>query len=130
MTQRVLIALSVLNLGLLVVLLAQIPTIQALGIAPVLRGRSLEIVDDQGRVRASIKVHPADQTASVPYPDTAVLRLVDPNGRPSVKLANSVQGAILALVGEGDATFVQLQSGTDSSVKLTGNGGRQQLITP
>ncbi|MCA1696315.1 MAG: hypothetical protein LC749_17235, partial [Actinobacteria bacterium] len=51
--QRVLIALTVVNLALLVFVLVQIKS------APVLRGRSLEIVDDQGRVRASIKVQPA-----------------------------------------------------------------------
>jgi hypothetical protein len=32
----------------------------------VLRGRALEIVDDQGRTRAAFNLHPADQAASYP----------------------------------------------------------------
>ena len=53
-----LVALTLANLGLLVLLLARAgaPEAQA---PTVLRGRALELVDDQGRVRASIKVQPA-----------------------------------------------------------------------
>ena len=59
-------------------LLAQMPPVEARSEAPVLRGRALEIVDDQGRVRASIQVLPtARPTRKV------ILRLIDPNGRPS-----------------------------------------------
>lgn len=56
---RLLIALTVVNLGLLMFMLAHIQPTVAQDIVPVLRGRALEIVDDQGRVRASIKVQPA-----------------------------------------------------------------------
>jgi len=51
--QRAFFALTVVNLGLLVFLLAQMQPVEARGEAPVLRGRALEIVDDQGRVRAN-----------------------------------------------------------------------------
>ena len=57
----------------------------------------LEIVDDQGRVRASVKVQPGGTANGQPYPETVILRLIDPNGRPSVKLAGSEQGAGLSL---------------------------------
>jgi hypothetical protein len=102
----------------------------------VLRGRSLEIVDDQGRVRASIKVHPADKTFKMPdgktgYPETVMFRLIDPNGRPEVKLGASEQGGGLGLVGDSDTTHVVLQAeGTDSSLKLTNKNGREQVIKP
>ena len=66
----------------------------------VLRGRRLEIVDDQGRVRASLKLQPGGTANGQSYPETVILRLIDPNGRPSVKLAGSEQGAGLSLVGE------------------------------
>ena len=68
--QRLLIALSIFNLGLLVFLLAQIE-VRFLGFrfllrsaevnaaGSVLRGRALEITDEEGRVRASIQLHPA-----------------------------------------------------------------------
>ena len=61
--QRLFMALTIVNLGLLMFLLAQLRRVEADSVAPVLRGRELEIVDDQGRVRASIKVQPADPKA-------------------------------------------------------------------
>ena len=42
------------------------PGAAADGVAPVLRGRALEIVDDRGRVRASITVFPADPAVKMP----------------------------------------------------------------
>lgn len=75
-TQRILIALTVINLGLAMFLLAQIRRVdarsvesrgvEASGPAPVLRGSALEIADDQGRVRASIKLHAADPKFKMP----------------------------------------------------------------
>jgi hypothetical protein len=129
-TQRLLIGLTVINLGLLVFLLAQ----TRLHIGPqgvrvwtninetVLRGRALEIIDDQGRTRAAINLHPADQVHS--YPETAILRLIDQNGRPSVKLSTSERGGGLALVsGVGDM-YVQLSSHGMTVTK----DGQQQAI--
>src|ERR1700730_12332571 len=73
-----LIALTIVNLGLLIYTLGQT---RPAAVAPVLRGRALEIVDDQGRVRASIKVQPATMANGKPYPENVILRLIDPNGR-------------------------------------------------
>lgn len=135
-TQRLAIVLTVINLVILMFTLATSRPATAEGVAPVLRGRALEIVDDQGRVQASIKVHPADQTFKMPdgktgYPETVMFRLIDANGRPEVKLGASVQGAGLGLVGDSDSTQVLLEAkGTDSSLKLKNKDGRQQLIKP
>ena len=135
-TQRLLIALTAINLVILMFTLAHSRPATAEGVAPVLRGRALEIVDDQGRVRASIKLHPADKTYKWPdgktgIPETVMFRLIDENGRPEVKLGASVQGAGLGLVGNSDSTQIVLQAeGTDSSLKLTNKDGRQQLIKP
>jgi hypothetical protein len=57
-----------------------------------LRGRALEIVDDQGRVRAMFKVFPADLNVKMldgttGYPETVLLRLIDSKGGPNVKIA-------------------------------------------
>src|SRR4051812_19531390 len=47
-TQRIAIALTVINLALLAAILIRLrPAVAEQGIAPVLRGRSLEIIDDQ-----------------------------------------------------------------------------------
>jgi hypothetical protein len=101
----------------------------------VLRGRSLEIVDDRGRVRASIKLHPANPKVTMPngktQQETVILRLIDQNGRPSVKLACSIDGAALMVAGESDPSYARIMSdlGT-STVTLVNKDGRQKLITP
>lgn len=132
--QRVLIALTLVNLGLLMYLLlpASGRLVEAQAIAPVLRGRALQIVDDHGRVRASIKVQPAGRAPDgKPFPENVIIRLIDPNGRPEMKLGASEQGAGLALVGDTDDTYIVLKAeGTESSLKLLSKGGRQQLIKP
>jgi hypothetical protein len=135
-TQRLAIVLTLINLVILMFTLAHSRPATADGVATVLRGRSLEIVDDQGRVRASIKVHPADKTFKMPdgkkgYPETVMFRLIDPNGRPEVKLGASEQGGGLGLIGDSDTTHVLLQAeGADSSLKLANKNGREQIIKP
>jgi hypothetical protein len=129
--QPLLIALTALNFVLLAFLLAQTRTAAA-DSAPVLRGSGLEIVDNRGKVRASIKVHPAGTSKAdgKPYAESVVLRLIDPHGRPAVKLAASVEEAGIALVGEGQGTYAQLGAGTGSSLRLTDKNGRRRVITP
>ena len=135
-TQRLAIVLTVINLVILIFTLTHSRPATAEGVAPVLRGRELEIVDDQGKVRASIKLHPADKNFKMPdgntgYPETVMFRLVDANGRPEVKIGASEQGGVIGLVGGSDSTQVLLQAeGTDSSLKLRNKDGRQQLIKP
>lgn len=129
--QRLLIALTVVNLGLLMFVLAHIQPTEAQDVGPVLRGRALEIVDAQGRVRASIKLQPAETISGRTYPETVILRLIDQHGRPSVKLGGSERGSGLGLVGEFDSTYIILTAeGTGTSVKLKNKGGRERLITP
>src|SRR5438128_991022 len=98
-----LLILTVVNLVLLAILLARGQKAQAGDELSVLRGRALQIVDDQGRVRASITVFPTDpkfKTADgKPYPETVLLRLINANGRPNVKLSASNEGAALGLGG-------------------------------
>src|SRR5918992_3550120 len=112
-TQRVLIVLTILNLMLLAfLLLSRTEPALATSQTSVLRGRALEIVDDRGRVRASIKVHAAErfEPTGKKYPETVVLRLIDANGRPEVKLAASVEGGGLSFVGQSDETRAQLSA--------------------
>jgi hypothetical protein len=134
--QRLLFTLTALNLLLLLFLLAQMRPVEANADSPVLRGRGLEIVDDRGRVRASIKLHPADVHFRMPdgttgYPETVVLRLIDPNGRPEVKIEASVKGGGIGLVGEGDGTQAQLGAkGAQSRLRLMDNEGRELVLRP
>ncbi len=135
-TQRLTIVLTATNLLLMVFLLAQVirPT-DSITVAPVLRTRMLEIVDTQGRVRAQIIVAPpTTMKDGKTYPDTALFRLIDPNGRPGVKIQTSVDGSGLLLTGDSerrDWSGVQIiAEGTGSVVKLLNKDGREQLIQP
>jgi len=141
-SQRVLIALTVLNLGLLVFLLAQVEvrflgfrflgSAEVISAGSVLRGRGLEITDDEGRTRASIKVYPASVLPDgTTYPETVLLRLINSQGTPNVKLAATEDGSGLVLSGESNPTHVQiLVRGTTSSLKLTNKDGQQHSIAP
>src|SRR5258705_11645334 len=109
--QRLLIGLTLVNLALLIFTLSQARPAAAEGGPPVLRGRALEIVDDRGRVRASIQVLPAreQKDGSLSY-ETVLLRLITEKGRPSVKIGASEESAGLALSGPSGTkdTYVQL----------------------
>jgi hypothetical protein len=62
--QRILVALTVINLGLLTFQMVRPRLAFAQEAAPVLRGRSPEIVDDRERLRAAIKVLRGDPTTA------------------------------------------------------------------
>ncbi len=95
--QRIAIALTVINLLILITAMSRIGSAATTQTVPMLRGRGLEIVDDRGKVRAQIIVLPADTAAKTArgqnYPETVLLRLIDPNGRPGVKIGTSVDGS-------------------------------------
>src|SRR5262249_32186492 len=109
--------LTVVNLALLVLLLARAPKAAAVNDLPVLRGRGLEIVDDRGKVRASIQIYPTNQKFRTaegrPYPETVLLRLIDSTGSPHVKLSSSEDGAALGLGGLTNPTYIQIISARD-----------------
>jgi len=134
--QRFAIALTIINLGLLLFLLAQIRRVEADNVAPVLRGHALEIIDDHGRVRASLKVGPADPKVKMPdgttgYPESVGLKLITSQGRPNVKLGATEDGSGLVLGGESNPTYVQiLARGGKPFVKLVNKEEREQVIKP
>jgi hypothetical protein len=133
--QRMLLALTVVNLGLLIFLLAsQLGTAWANNAAPVLRGRALEIVDAQGRVRASLNVLPAGTSPSGEAAhETVLLRLITERGRPSVKIGASEHIAGLSFAGPTGTkdTYVILESkGTASSLRLRNEDGKEQVVKP
>src|SRR5262245_62138290 len=134
-TQRNLIALTLINLVLLLFTLAQqLRPAFAQGEAPMLRGRGLEIVDAQGRVRASISVLPASRLPNgEAQAETVLLRLITERGRPSVKIESSEVTAGLSFAGPTGTkdTYVILQSkATISSLKLRNEDGREQVLSP
>lgn len=108
-TQGFLIAVSALNVGCAAVSMLQLPHANAAPteVFDVVRTRHLEVLDAAGRVRASITVHPANRDVRLPdgttQEDSVVLRLVNPDGGPGVKLASSQHDVGLALIAkQGD----------------------------
>jgi hypothetical protein len=137
MNPRLLYGLTGLNLVLLLYSVSQSrPASASDGMSPVLRGRGLEIVDDRGRVRASIQVLPADPKYKMPdgtvgYKETVLLRLINSEGRPNVKIGAGESGSGLLLSGPEDPTYVQiLANDRSTSLKLISEKGREQVIKP
>ena len=134
--QRLLITLTIVNFALLLFSPGRSRPVVAQDVLPVLRGRSLEIVDEHGRVRASITVYPADPAVKMPdgttgYPETVLLRLLSSKGGPNTKIAATEDGSGMVLGGESDPTHIQLLArGMTTSFKLTNKDGRQQVIQP
>ncbi len=132
--QRFAVIATVLNLVILILNLAEVRSVAAQGVTQVLRGRALEIVDDHGRVRAEIKVLPAQPTLKMPdgtvgYPETVQLRLISSQGGPHVKLGTMEDGSGLVLGGEGAYTQL-LSRGKNPFIKIVTADGREQTIKP
>jgi hypothetical protein len=135
-SNSLLMVLTICNFTLLTMLLAQGRPAEAGKTEPtVLRGSALEIVDSQGRVRASISVPKADlkqlKPNGKPYPEVAILRMIDPNGKPNIKLGASVEGGFLGVGGAKDPTYIQIiADGDETFVRLKNRDQRQRLLKP
>jgi hypothetical protein len=129
------VGLVILNLALLGHQFAQGKPEQSNDVAPIVRARAFEIVDDHGRVRAEIKLLPAQPDFKMPdgskgYPETVQLRLISSQGAPNVKLGTMEDGA--GLVVGGETGYVQVLSrGTNLPfVKIVTKDGQEKLMKP
>ena len=135
-TERLLTILTAVNLGLLgyQVFQPHLAGASTSDVPAVLRGHALEIVDARGKIRASLAVLPEDPKViwkGKPYPETVLLRLMSPEGRPNVKLGASQMGSGLVIGGESDPTYIQvLAEGGESTLKLINKNGTERLIKP
>jgi hypothetical protein len=134
-TQRMLVVLTMVNLVLLLVALAErVRPAMAQDQLAMLRGRGLEIVDSRGRVRASISVLAPDTSrAGAETSETVLLRLITERGRPSVKVGASESQSGLSFAGPTGTrdTYVILKAdGTTASLKLRAESGREQVLKP
>ena len=137
---RALTTLTLLNLGMLVFFqFHHAAPVEASGPEHVIRGRALEIVDSQGKVRASVSVVPEGPAIrdgkpvadGKVYPEDVLFRLIRPDGRPSVKIETSEQGSGLTLGGGIDPTYIVMSSdGGEPSLTLTNKDGRRQVVKP
>jgi len=135
-TQRLLVVLTAVNLGLLgyQVLRPRSAGASTDDVPAVLRAHAIEVVDARGKVRASLSVLPEDPKViwkGKPYPETVLLRLISPEGRPNVKLGASQMGGGLVIGGESNPTYVQvLAEGGETTLKLINKNGAERVIKP
>ncbi len=143
-TLRVAAALTIVNVVILVGTLArgftplaavtavagsQVPASSTDSVAPVLRARALELVDERGRVRSRLDVEPDGEV---------VFRLLDQQGTIRVKLGASGTGSGLLLLDEATEPGVHMiarrRGSADrpatTSVTLRGEGGRERVLSP
>lgn len=134
-SQSLATGLALINAVLLAALLAaHVESLSAAQELPVLRGRALEIVDTQGRVRASIRVQGPETKNGRQYPGAVVLQMGDPRQSPGVKLAASETGAGLGLstqqqLPDGRSVGIQLHA-DDARVVLINTKGRERVFVP
>jgi hypothetical protein len=133
---RLLFALTLLNLGLFSYQIAQLQKAHAQTSDSILRGRGLELVDDQGRMRVQFTIAPGDKDFKMPdgtvgYPETVIFRLITADGKPRVKLTTSDEGSGLMLLGDSDTTHTILQADEKStSLKLRNNETTEKILKP
>jgi hypothetical protein len=119
---RIAVALSVLNLAVLVGAGVHASAAGPQGGEEVLRGSALELVDKGGKTRARINVEPGGEV---------VLRLLDQQGTIRVKLGAGKEGSGLLLANDATEPGVHiLAKATGSSIKVVNKDGRQRVISP
>ena len=123
------------NLVLLGVLFARGSQSAPEPVAPIVRARVLELVDDQGRVRAELRVLPGQPDLKMPdgttgYPEAVQLRLITSKNGPNVKLVTTEDGAGLVLGGDKGHIQFLARSPNDPLIKIVSSDGREKTITP
>src|SRR5215831_14794691 len=126
--KRGLLILTLANLAILTYNLVEMRA-AAQNVPQVLRGRALEIVDTQGRARATLDIQPAGNGHS----EVVLFRLINERQRPAVKISTSEEGSGLMLAGGATTheTYAVIDSkGTTNQLRLRDEDGREQLIEP
>lgn len=128
---RLLFVLSALNLALLVgLLIERTQPAFAKNVSPILRGSALEIVDDQGRVRAQIAVHGSSIVGGKRYPEAVLFRLIDPTSGPVVKIGAAINGGAIGLTDGADRGVQIFAHDTGSLVRIVDRSGREKIMRP
>jgi len=131
--QRIAIAITIINLVLMVVLLAKMNAATAQkeqNNLQVLRGSGLEITDKEGRIRASITFHDAVVKDGVTYPAGVLLRLIDSKGQPSVKIGAAEDGGGLSFANEKDGYIQLIAKESGCFLKIKNADGKEQVVKP
>lgn len=131
--QRIAIAVTVINLVLMVVLLTKMNPAtaqQQQNKLQVLRGSGLEIVDSLGKIRASITFHAPVEQGGKLYPGGILLRLIDSEGQPSVKIDASEDGGGLSFSNELQGYIQLLAKESGGFLKIKNPDGKEAIFKP
>lgn len=133
MQTRLLTALTLVNLVILLVVVFLISSSSKSDVVPtVVKARAFELVDANGKIRAEIKVLSAEPNATMPdgtkgYPETVILRLIDSQGGPNLKLSATEDGSGMVL--GGDSGYIQILSRSKNPfVKIHQKDGQEKLF--
>jgi hypothetical protein len=132
--QRIAIAVTIVNLVLMVVLLTKVNPAtaqkQQMNKLQVLRGSGLEITDSSGKLRASISFHAAVEQDGKMYPAGVLLRLINSKGQPSVKIGASEEGGGLSFSNEKQGYIQMLANENGGFLKIKNPDGKEQVVKP
>ena len=127
-------AITLINLVLAIFLIAQLHPASAQqkqNAVDVLRGRSLELTDDAGRVRAAIQIQPASVVKGKSYAQNVILRIIDTKGKPLVKLGAGEDGSGGLYIDDGSDHGIQLITNKSGNfIRITNADGKEQVIKP
>jgi hypothetical protein len=121
--QPLVIALTVVNLALVLVNLARSSSPGQQAERSVLRARAIELAGEGGQIRAQLTVESNGE---------AVFRMRDAKGTVRVKLGASEDGSGLVLLNESTEPGVHILAKREGGTSLTlkGKGGQQRVFTP
>jgi hypothetical protein len=120
--QRLVIVLVGVNVLLAAALAGQAGRASAAGEPGTVRARAIELVDDDGRLRAQLNVEANGE---------AVFRLRDSNGEIRVKLGAGGDGSgLLLLDGATEPAIHMLARKSGTSVTLISRDGQRRVIAP
>ena len=120
--RRLVVLLTTINTAVLVVLLVRSARLFAASHPETVRAKAIELVDQQGHVRAQLNVEPNGE---------AVFRLRDAKGEIRVKLGADGEGSGLILLdGATEPRIHMLAKDGGTSMTLTNKRGQRRVITP
>ena len=131
--QRIAVAITIINLILMIMLLARINPVTAQkeqNKTGIIRGTGLEIVDNTGKLRASITFHEQEKMNGTTYPAGILLRLIDSKGQPVVKIDGSEEGGGLSFSNEQDGYIQLIARESGGFLKIKNADGKEEVVKP
>jgi hypothetical protein len=114
------IALTAINLAILIFGLVQTRSIPAPSVPSVLRARAIELVDERGKIRAQLNVESNEEV---------VFRMRDAKGTIRVKVGANIDGSGLVLLDDRTEPTVQIRAnGAGPSMTLIRKNGQERVL--